>query len=163
VFWFASPDITRFCGANSSKLLNTAVSQLPNPSPAITAPQIYNPYPSAFASTTIKPALGVSYAYCVDLNLLLSRHPRDRSDAGHAAGGRRKFGGVTEWNEDVVIEVLGDRKGDRAGMWGAFTIVGGLATCVGVELIGVWTGWHQIECENISCLDMRCPSPLDYG
>lgn len=58
---------------------------------------------------------------------------------------------MTEPNEDVVIEVLGDREGDKAGSWGALSIVSSLGTCDRFELINSWIGWYQVEFETNSC------------
>lgn len=76
---------------------------------------------SIFSSTLGKPALGKSYAYCIDTSVFLSRVPKGREDAEKeytGGGGGVKVG---------VLEVLADRYGRREGRWGSFEIgAGGL-------------------------------------
>lgn len=76
---------------------------------------------SIFSSTLGKPALGKSYAYCIDTSVFISRVPKGSEDAEkeyNGGGGGVKVG---------VLEVLADRYGKREGWWGSFEIgAGGL-------------------------------------
>lgn len=76
--------------------------------------------PSIFSSCMLRPALGRSFAYLLDVHLLLHRVPLEAEDAKavygtHASGrpaGQRKV--------VSVLEVLADRQGSRLGRWAAF-------------------------------------------
>lgn len=72
---------------------------------------------SIFASTSVRPALGKTFAYQLDLHVLVSSLPKRRRDAEVVVG--RKSGRAEVVG---VIEVLADRGDERAGMWAAFCI-----------------------------------------
>lgn len=80
---------------------------------------ITEPTPSIFSSCTLRPALGKSFAYLLDMHLLLHRVPITAADAktvyaAHSA--------IPKSSEKLasVLEVLQDRHSDRAGHWSAF-------------------------------------------
>lgn len=92
---------------NSAVGLSTSLTKYPRQSTSTA---------SIFSSTLGKPALGKSYAYCIDTSVFLSRVPKGREDSEkeYAGGG----GGV----KVGVLEVLTDRYGRREGRWGSFEI-----------------------------------------
>lgn len=67
----------------------------------------------AFASTSSRPALGATYAHCIDLSILLSTHQHSTNSA----------------QLDTVIEILHDRRGSRMGNWTSFRIESGNEVC----------------------------------
>jgi hypothetical protein len=77
--------------------------------------------PSIFASCALRPALGKSFPYLLDLHLLLHRLPISASDAKamYAAHGAIP---IQEHRLASVLEVMHDRYGDRVGHWSAFRI-----------------------------------------
>lgn len=79
------------------------------------------PTPSIFSSCTVRPALGKSFAYLLDVHLLLHRVPLTAADAksiyaAHSA--------IPKSNQKMasVLEVLQDRHSDRIGHWSAFKV-----------------------------------------
>ena len=98
-------------------LLNSAVGL----SPSLTNHRHSTSNASIFSSTLGKPALGKSYAYCIDTSVFISRVPKGGEDAEKEYTGG---GGVVRVG---VLEVLADRYGEREGWWGSFEIgAGGL-------------------------------------
>ena len=77
------------------------------------------PTPSIFASCALRPALGKTFPYLLDVHLLLHRLPISASDAKvvYAAHGSIP---KPEHRLASVLEVMHDRYGDRAGRWSAF-------------------------------------------
>jgi hypothetical protein len=84
-------------------------------------PTTPEPTPSIFASCVLRPALGKSFPYLLDLHLLLHRLPISASDAKamYAAHGAIP---IQEHRLASVLEVMHDRYGDRVGHWSAFRI-----------------------------------------
>ncbi|KAF8251971.1 hypothetical protein K440DRAFT_658579 [Wilcoxina mikolae CBS 423.85] len=80
----------------------------------------HNTFQSVFGSVPWRLPHGPTYAYGVDLHLLLSQHPHGPEDATSRLG----EGFKNSPREDTVVEVLVDRIGARSGRWRAFTIVG---------------------------------------
>lgn len=76
---------------------------------------------SIFASCALRPALGKSFQYLLDLHLLLHRLPISASDAKavYAAHGSIP---KPENKLASVLEVMQDRYSDRVGHWSAFRI-----------------------------------------
>jgi hypothetical protein len=75
--------------------------------------------PSIFTSCTLRPALGKSFAYQLDMHLLLHRVPLTAADAksmyaAHSA--------IPKSSQKLVsvLEVLQDRHSDRVGHWSVF-------------------------------------------
>ncbi|TID24309.1 Alpha-glucosidase [Venturia nashicola] len=87
---------------------------LPDP---LSATPTFSDQVSIFASTSVRPALGKTFAYQLDLHLLVSSLPKRRRDAEVVVGGKSGRAEVVG-----VIEVLGDRVDDRVGMWTAYRI-----------------------------------------
>jgi hypothetical protein len=77
------------------------------------------PTPSIFASCALRPALGKTFPYLLDLHLLLHRLPISAADAKavYAAHGAIP---KPENRLASVLEVMHDRYGDRVGHWSAF-------------------------------------------
>ena len=77
------------------------------------------PTSSVFASCTLRPALGKSFPYLLDLHLLLHRLPISPVDtkAVYAAHGAIP---KPEHRLASVLEVMHDRYSDRVGHWSAF-------------------------------------------
>lgn len=75
--------------------------------------------PSAFASCTIRPALGKTWTYLVDVHLLVHRMPKTGKDAKVVYAGQRD-GDPGELVS--VVEVVQDRYGGRVGRWIAFEV-----------------------------------------
>jgi hypothetical protein len=79
------------------------------------------PTPSIFASCALRPALGKTFPYLLDLHLLLHRLPISAADAKavYAAHGALP---KPENRLASVLEVMHDRYGDRVGHWAAFRV-----------------------------------------
>ena len=75
---------------------------------------------SIFASTLGKPALGKAFTYLIDTSIFLSAVPKSQNDAVSAYGERI---GPQKWRSAIILEVLKDRNGTRAGRWTAFEMV----------------------------------------
>lgn len=92
-------------------------------SPASVSAQVPSPAedrPSIFSSCTLRPALGRTFAYLVDVHLLLHRVPLEAEDA-KAVYGTQGPGRVAGQRKVVsVLEVLTDRHSDRVGHLVAF-------------------------------------------
>lgn len=75
--------------------------------------------PSIFSSCTLVPALGKTFAYSLDLHLLLHRMPLTAADAKTVYSAHKA---IPKSNERMasVLEVLQDRHSDRVGHWSAF-------------------------------------------
>lgn len=100
---------------NGASTMNAPQSTyIPDP---LSAPPTFSDQVSIFASTSVKPTLGKTFAHQLDLHLLVSSLPKRRRDAEIVVGGR----GV---RAEVVglIEVLEDRGDERVGLWGVFCI-----------------------------------------
>ena len=80
--------------------------------------------PSIFASNSIRPALGKTLAFWVDLHILLSVLPLKKRDA-HMMYGSYPDHIQQRANVAHVAEVLTDRYDGRVGRWAAFHIVEG--------------------------------------
>jgi len=80
-------------------------------------------------SNAIKPALGRSFAHCVDLHLLLSKVPKRRPDAQIFYGGAEvgvSHAQIQRIPEFVnIAEIIADRYSDRIGRWTGFAIYKG--------------------------------------
>ncbi|KAI9812153.1 MAG: hypothetical protein M1827_004819 [Pycnora praestabilis] len=102
---------------------------------------------SIFSSTLGKPALGKSFAYCVDMQVFLSKIPRTREDAEEIYGGEGGGGGTTGGAEMAsVMEVIADRSGEREGRWAAFMIDGAeLKSAYSTETSGTNDGYNGID------------------
>lgn len=76
--------------------------------------------PSIFSSCTVRPALGRTLPFLVDLHLLVHKQPRTIEGArmvyGDGCAGREPV----EWVR--VVEVLQDRYSDRVGRWAPFVV-----------------------------------------
>lgn len=81
--------------------------------------------PSIFASNTLRPALGKTFAGCVDFHLLLSSLPLKKRDAQLIYGA---YPDRVQHRANVahVLEVITDRWEGRVGRWTAFYVVNGL-------------------------------------
>jgi hypothetical protein len=92
-----------------------------NTSNNINNPTTPEPTPSIFASCVLRPALGKSFPYLLDLHLLLHRLPISALDAKamYAAHGAIP---IQEHRLASVLEVMHDRYCDRVGHWSAFRI-----------------------------------------
>jgi hypothetical protein len=79
------------------------------------------PTPSIFASCALRPALGKTFPYLLDLQLLLHKIPISARDAKavYAAHGAIP---KPENKLASVLEVMHDRYSDRVGHWSAFRI-----------------------------------------
>ena len=77
------------------------------------------PTPSIFSSCTLRPALGKSFAYSLDMHLLLHIVPLTAADAKSVYAAHSA---IPKSNEKLasVLEVLQDRYSDRVGHWSAF-------------------------------------------
>lgn len=77
------------------------------------------PTPSIFASCALRPALGKTFLYLLDLHLLLHRLPISAAAAKavYAAHGSIP---TPENKLASVLEVMHDSYGDRVGRWSAF-------------------------------------------
>lgn len=79
--------------------------------------------PSIFASNTLRPALGKTFAGCMDLHVMLSTLPVKKRDAqmlygSHPDQVQRRA------SMAYVLEVLTDRWDGRVGRWAAFRVDG---------------------------------------
>lgn len=112
-------------------LLNTAITPTPGTTGAgsSTNPAGPNPTPSIFSSCSLRPSLGTTFPYYLDLHLLVHRVPKDGKKKG-----------------DVhVVEVLSDRWEGRVGRWAGFNIsregiiaeVGGSGSAAGRLRMGI--------------------------
>jgi len=79
------------------------------------------PTPSIFASCALRPALGKTFPYLLDLHLLLHKLPISTTDAKavYAAHGAIP---KPENKLASVLEVMHDRYSDRVGHWSAFRV-----------------------------------------
>jgi hypothetical protein len=92
-----------------------------NTSNSNNSPTPAEPTPSIFASCAVRPALGKSFPYLLDVHLLLHRLPISASDAKavYAAHGAIP---KPENKLASVLEVMHDRYSDRVGRWSAFRV-----------------------------------------
>jgi hypothetical protein len=74
------------------------------------------PTPSIFSSCTLRPALGKSFAYLLDMHLLLHRVPITAADAKSVYAAHSAIPKSSE-RLASVLEVLQDRHSDRVGHW----------------------------------------------
>lgn len=81
--------------------------------------------PSIFASNTVRPALGKTFAGCIDLHLLLSSLPLKKRDAQLIYGAHPDHV-QHRVNVAHVLEVITDRWDGRVGRWAAFHVVDSL-------------------------------------
>jgi hypothetical protein len=77
------------------------------------------PTPSIFSSCVLRPALGKSFAYALDVHLLLHRVPLTAADAKSVYAAHSAIPKSSERLANV-LEVLQDRHSDRVGRWSAF-------------------------------------------
>lgn len=63
---------------------------------------------SAFSSTEVKPALGITWPYLSDLDILITKAPNN-----------------VDYSSANILEVVFDRYGTLLGKWGLFTIING--------------------------------------
>lgn len=77
------------------------------------------PTPSIFSSCTLRPALGKSFGYLLDMHLLLHRIPLTATDAKSVYA---MHSAIPKSSQKMasVLEVLQDRHNDRVGHWSAF-------------------------------------------
>lgn len=77
------------------------------------------PTPSIFSPCALRPALGKSFAYLLDMHLLLHRVPLTAADAKSVYAAHSA---IPKSNQKMasVLEVLQDRHSDRVGHWSAF-------------------------------------------
>jgi hypothetical protein len=105
---------------------HSSLSAHDNPVPTLTQyPDYITPewnYPSIFMSNTIRPALGQSFTHTLDFHMLLSSLPRRDVDARILYGGQNRGGNGPKADMANMIEVLGDRYGNREGQYAAFKI-----------------------------------------
>ncbi|KAK4988420.1 hypothetical protein LTR50_003934 [Elasticomyces elasticus] len=100
---------------NAATTYGTGAAQGPS---LQSAPGRHFDTPSVFASTALRPALGKTFPYFVDVSLLVSRLPRTARDAGMAYGDGDGKG--ASWVN--VVEVLSDRYEGRVGRWACFVV-----------------------------------------
>ena len=81
----------------------------------------FQDHPSIFASTTIRPVLGKTFASFVDLHLLLSVLPETKQDARILYGEQLNHI-VQKVTFAYVLEVMTDRWNSRVGKWAAFHV-----------------------------------------
>lgn len=86
---------------------------------ASTYQQAKDEAPSIFSSCTLRPALGKSFAYMLDLHLLVHEVPKTNADARAAYSNDH---GSKQGKAVEVLEVLDDRYGGRAGRWAFFEV-----------------------------------------
>lgn len=79
------------------------------------------PTPSIFSSCTLRPAVGKSFAYLLDMHLLLHRVPLTAADAKSIYAAHSAIPKSSE-RLASVLEVLQDRHSDRVGRWSAFKV-----------------------------------------
>lgn len=77
------------------------------------------PTPSVFSSCTLRPALGKSFAFLLDMHLLLHKVPITAADAKSVYAAHSAIPKSSE-RLASVLEVLQDRHSDRVGHWSAF-------------------------------------------
>lgn len=77
------------------------------------------PSPSIFSSCTLRPALGKSFAYLLDVHLLLHRVPSTASDAKSIYAAHSAIPKSSQ-KMASVLEVVQDRHSNRVGHWSAF-------------------------------------------
>ncbi|KAK4541410.1 hypothetical protein LTR36_008011 [Oleoguttula mirabilis] len=80
--------------------------------------------PSLFSSCTIRPALGKTFTYLLDMHLLVHAVPGTAADARAIYGGKRHEMQKLDVAMVSVIEVLQDRSGRRVGRWAPFVVEG---------------------------------------
>lgn len=104
---------------------NTTITYAPSNSSA-------EPTPSIFSSCSLRPALGKTFAYLLDLHLLLHRVPVTASDAKVVYASHSAVP-IPSRMLACVLEVMQDRYSDRVGRWSAFqpNAEGGLAAVGG--------------------------------
>ncbi|KAK0260468.1 hypothetical protein LTS09_004764 [Friedmanniomyces endolithicus] len=78
--------------------------------------------PSIFSSCALRPALGKTFAYMLDLHLLVHAIPNTAADARRVYGNKHEGKGEQEAGLVEVIEVLQDRHGSRVDKWTALTL-----------------------------------------
>lgn len=75
--------------------------------------------PSIFSSCTLRPALGKTFTFLLDVHLLVHDVPKAAADAKVLYGGHRSD---REAEMETVVEVLQDRTEGRLGRWAAFSV-----------------------------------------
>ncbi|TKA75294.1 hypothetical protein B0A55_07604 [Friedmanniomyces simplex] len=80
--------------------------------------------PSIFSSCALHPALGRTFAYLLDVHLLVHAVPKTAGDARRVYDGGKLESGKDERRAEVVevVEVLLDRGGGRVGKWTGFVV-----------------------------------------
>lgn len=76
--------------------------------------------PSIFSSCTLRPALGRTFAYLVDVHYLLHRVPLEAEDAKGVYSTQEPSRMAGQRKVVSVLEVLTDRHSNRVGRWAAF-------------------------------------------
>jgi hypothetical protein len=80
-------------------------------------------------SNSVRPALGKTFTYFLDLHILLSMLPKSKGDAdllyGDREGFRRKGYSITKPQLTNVFEIITDRLGGKGGRWGLFAVEDG--------------------------------------
>jgi hypothetical protein len=84
-------------------------------------PTTAEPTPSIFASCALRPALGKSFPYLLDLHLLLHRLPVNAADAKAVYAAHSSIP-KPENRLASVLEVMHDKYSDRVGHWSAFRV-----------------------------------------
>jgi hypothetical protein len=86
-------------------------------------------FPSIFMDNTMRPALGKTFTYFLDLHVLLSVLPKSRRDVELMHSTQTSFNHrIHNLKPDIVniLEVLSDRYAGRVGKWAAFAVEGGV-------------------------------------
>lgn len=98
--YLARPLVSTFDPTTS--LASPFVPQMINSTTPLTGPRQLNPFPSVFSTTSVKPALGLSFTYTSDVTLLLQRTGEvfDQDDRERKDGAGRS-----------VVEVLKNKFG----------------------------------------------------
>ncbi|KAK5136394.1 hypothetical protein LTR08_003520 [Meristemomyces frigidus] len=78
--------------------------------------------PSIFASCVLRPALGKTFTYSLDVHLLVHMVPKTAEDAKATYGGEAQGKQRGAVKMVSVVEVLQDRYEDRVGKWAPFVV-----------------------------------------
>jgi hypothetical protein len=86
-------------------------------------------FPSIFMDNTIRPALGKTFTYFLDLHVLLSVLPKTRRDVELLYSSQTSFdrrNNILKPDLVNILEVVSDRYDGRVGKWASFVIEGGV-------------------------------------